>query len=37
MVYVLHTNIIIHYLRENQSVITCLEAAIENGDFIVIP
>jgi len=37
MVYVLDTNIIIHYLRDNLNVIACLEAAVDNNDFIVIP
>ena len=37
MVYVLDTNIIIHYLRDNSTVIACLEAAIDNDDFIIIP
>jgi predicted nucleic acid-binding protein len=37
MVYVLDTNIIIHYLRDNQTVINHLEIAIENGNNIVIP
>jgi predicted nucleic acid-binding protein len=37
MVYVLDTNTIIHYLRDNQTVIDHLEAAVENGDNIVIP
>ena len=37
MVYALDANIIIHYLRDNPSVISCLEAAVDNDDFIVIP
>jgi|GEM_PF-1857970 len=37
MVYVLDTNTIFHYLRDNPIVISNLEAAIENGDNFVIP
>jgi len=37
MVYVLDTNTIIHYLRDNPTVITNLEAAVDNDAFIVIP
>ena len=37
MVYVLDTNTIIHYLRDNQTVINHLETAVENGHNIVIP
>ena len=37
MVYVLDTNTIIHYLRDNPTVIINLEAAVGKDDFIVIP
>ena len=37
MVYALDANIIIHYLRDNMTVIANLEAAVDNGDYIVIP
>ena len=37
MIYVLDANIIIHYLRDNTSVIGHLEAAVDNDNFIVIP
>jgi len=37
MIYVLDTNIIIHYLRDNPIVINYLESAINNDDLILIP
>jgi predicted nucleic acid-binding protein len=37
MVYVLDANIIIHYLRDNPTVIENLELAVNNNDFIIIP
>jgi predicted nucleic acid-binding protein len=37
MVYVLDTNIIIHYLRDNLTVIKNLEKAVIGGAYMVIP
>jgi len=37
MIYVLDTNIIIHYLRDNPVVIKHLETAVYDENFIVIP
>ena len=37
MVYALDANIIIHYLRDNPTVMQNLENAVCNDDFIVIP
>jgi len=37
MVYVLDSNIVIHYLRDNPTVIANLESVVDNDDFIVIP
>ncbi|MCL1863604.1 MAG: PIN domain-containing protein [Defluviitaleaceae bacterium] len=37
MVYVFDTNTIIHYLRDNPTVIANLEVAVDNYDFMVIP